>query len=229
MSITLDRKARDALIEEHLDYVRAIVRRVQRDIGGSLDFDELFTFGTEGLVEAAARYDPTRGVAFTTFGYYRIRGAIFDGLREQGWLPRSAYARYQAAQNDYLENAAERQVPSARSQDPTEAVVDVAATLDQLATIFVTSLDAMEQSDIPDSSAQPAEEFVAERQTRQRVRDAVGALPERERKLVELYYFKGLTLQEAGERLGASKSWCSRIHARAIALLTASLGPAFVT
>jgi len=223
LPITLDRKTRDALIEDHLDHVRVLVRRVQRDIGGTLDSDELYAFGTEGLVEAAGRYDPSRGVTFKTFSYYRIRGAIFDGLRQQGWLSRNAYARYQSAQNDLLENNAERQAPSAGKLDPAQAVTEVADTLDQLATVFVTSLDAMEQTDIPDTDAQPSDDAVGEKQMQRQVRQAVNRLPERERRLIELYYFRGLTLQEAGSQLGSSKSWSSRIHARAIRLLTSAL------
>ena len=61
-----------------------------------------------GLLEAAERFDETRGVAFTTFSYYRIRGAIFDGLRQLGWMNRSQWARYSAHANELLQNQAER-------------------------------------------------------------------------------------------------------------------------
>lgn len=227
MAITLAPQARDKLITDHLDYARSIVRKILRDIGGNLDFDEVFAFATEGLVEAAGRFDPGRGVAFTTFSYYRVRGAVFDGLRKQGWLPRSAYARYLAAQNELLENRCQRQTDHPADDSPGEAAAELATTLDQLATVFVTSLDADKQAEVADEDALPADEVAAAKEERSVVRQAVAALPERERQLVELYYFKGLTLEQAGEELGASKSWCSRLHSRAIALLTSSLGSAF--
>ncbi len=89
MSVVLDQQDRDQLIEKHLNYAKSLTAKLHRQLSSDLEFDELYAHGTKGLVEAAQRYDPTRGVAFTTFSYYRIRGAIFDGLRQSGWLNRS--------------------------------------------------------------------------------------------------------------------------------------------
>lgn len=219
--------ARDRLIHEHLGYVRSLAGKLRRELGGTLDHDELVSFGMRGLVEAAERFDATRGVAFTTFSYYRIRGAIFDGLRQLGWLNRSEYARHLAASDELLAHEAERPSAGRPELDTEQALGEVAKTLDQLATIFVVSLDHASVGDVADEQA-PDPAATAERAQAQRaLRSALAQLPERERNLIEDHYYRGLTLDAAGQKLGLSKSWASRLHARAIAQLTETLGPAF--
>ena len=81
------------LIEANLSYVRAIAARVKEHLPRDIEFDDLVAYGTQGLLEAADRFDGKHGATFTTFAYYRVRGAIFDGLRRMGWLPRGEWAR----------------------------------------------------------------------------------------------------------------------------------------
>lgn len=212
---------RDKLVEDHLGYVRALARRVQRELSSALDFDELVGYGSRGLVEAARRFDPTRGVAFTTFAHYRIRGAIFDGLRQTGWLGRSQYGRFAAGANAYMENRVDRQTVTTVGVE--EAVEDVAGALDDLATVFLTSLGDDELVDAEGLDGQAALEA---KETGATVRSAVAGLPDKERRLVEMFYFEGRTLLEAGQTLGLSKSWSSRLHARAIQLLSKRLAGA---
>src|SRR5262252_2218784 len=101
------------LVEQNLSLVEAIARKVKRTLGASrstIELEDLVAYGSKGLVEAAERFDPRHGVAFSTFAYYRIRGAMFDGLRTMGWYSRADYARYRAEEraNEYLRNQAER-------------------------------------------------------------------------------------------------------------------------
>ena len=84
------------LVEKHLSLVQAIARKVKKTLNASIDVDDLVGYGSKGLVEAAERFDPRHGVAFSTFAYYRIRGAMYDGLRSMGWYSRADYARYRA-------------------------------------------------------------------------------------------------------------------------------------
>src|SRR5215471_8434219 len=98
------------LVEQHLSLVQALARKVKKSVGASIELDDLVAYGSKGLVEAAERFDARQGVAFSTFAYYRIRGAMYDGLRTMGWYSRSDYARYRAEErtNEYLRNQAER-------------------------------------------------------------------------------------------------------------------------
>lgn len=212
-----------------MGYVRTLATRVRRDIATDLDLEELVSYGMTGLVEAANRFDPTRRIAFTTFSYYRIRGAIFDGLRQLGWLNRGQYARFQAATNDLMQNVGDRSdPPSAPNSEstPDRAANDLANSLDQIATIFITSLDDVRVPEQANPGAADAAEAVERRSVQRAVRQAVDQLPQRERDLLQLYYFQDLTLEAAGKQLGLSKSWTSRLHARAIGNLTKLITPA---
>lgn len=230
MQATLTQEEQHRLIQEHLGYVRSIAAKVRRSLQASqLDFDELVAFGSKGLVEAAQRFDPTRGVAFTTYSYYRIRGAIFDGLRQTGWLNRSQYARFSEASNSYLENHSERESSrgqhAATSRTTTEETVKtMTGTLQDLAVIFLTSINADEQRELADRQTPDGSQSLEGKETREAVQRALQCLPEKERLLVDYYYFQGLSLAESGKKLGLSTSWSSRLHARAIRLLAQELG-----
>src|SRR3954463_6372506 len=99
------------LVEKHLSLVQAIARKVKKTLNASIELDDLVGYGSKGLVEAAGRFDARHGRAVTTFAYYRIRGAIYDGLRAMGWYSRADYARYRAEEraNEYLRNRADRE------------------------------------------------------------------------------------------------------------------------
>lgn len=84
----------DDLVHDHLPLVEAIAARVYRRVGGSVELTELISFGAEGLLQAARRFDPSGSASFKTFAHYRIRGAIYDGLARHGSMGRKAYRRY---------------------------------------------------------------------------------------------------------------------------------------
>ena len=201
------------LVEQHLGFVHAQASVIAKGLPRSIDLDDLVAYGTTGLCEAAARYEAGRGVSFTTFAYYRVRGAIYDGLRQLGWLHRREYARLREAErvDAYLQSQADR-----HGDRPTTLEDDVASLADTLAgaaTIFVTSLAA--EDDVP-ADAPPPEEELADAELREAVRAALATLPERERQLIEASYFGGQDLKTAGEALGVSKSWACRMHAAAM-------------
>ena len=103
-----DERRRDRLVEENVDYVRALAGQIREHLTASVDLEDLVAYGLKGLIEAADRFDPRQRVRFTTFAYYRIRGAMFDGLRRMGWLKRGAYARARLEEraNAYLQTIA---------------------------------------------------------------------------------------------------------------------------
>src|SRR5882672_10304022 len=121
---------KNGLVEQHLSLVQAIARKVKKTLGSSIEYDDLVAYGSKGLVEAADRYDSRPGVAFTTFAYYRIRGAMFDGLRTMGWYSRADYARYRAEEraNEYLQSHADR-AGAARGEAPGSETKAAAETL----------------------------------------------------------------------------------------------------
>jgi RNA polymerase sigma factor FliA len=221
------------LVEKHLSLVQAIARKVKKTLNASIEVDDLVGYGSKGLVEAAERFDARHGVAFTTFAYYRIRGAMYDGLRVMGWYSRADHARYRAEEraNEYLRNRADRE-GAGQSQagaasapaDQAAALAEVNEILSSVATVHITSLEAA--SSVADESLPLPDVAVDSHRMSRRVREAVAALPEKERRLMELYYFADKNLEEAGAELGLSKSWACRLHARAVDLLRDAMGDA---
>jgi len=225
---------KDDLVKKHLGLVEAIARKVKRTLGAAMEVDDLVGYGHKGLVEAAERFDGRAGVTFTTFAYYRIRGAMYDGIRTMGWYSRADYARYRAEEraNQYLQSQADQE-GAARAQNPTaasatpdtgEILAGIAQALSGIATIHITSIEAA--SRVADESLPAPDAAVDTVRLSRRVRDALGTLPDKERKLMELYYFGEKNLEEAGAELGLSKSWACRIHARAVDRLRQALDDA---
>jgi RNA polymerase sigma factor FliA len=212
----------DRLVEEHLHLVHAIAAKLKRRFHRNMEPGDLVGYGTQGLIEAAKRFDPRQGSSFAAFAHYRIRGAIFDGMRTMGWYSRSDCARFRAEErtSEYLAAAVEREAAeksaaaSPPSDDKAQTLESIAQMLSGVAAIHITSMEAAR--DIPDDRFKSPEESAQDAEGRARVRAALAALPEKERRFMELYYFADLNLETAGKKLGLSKSWASRLHTRAV-------------
>jgi RNA polymerase sigma factor for flagellar operon FliA len=217
---------RERLVTQHLSLVQAIAAKLKRSLGRSIEFDDLVGYGTKGLLEAAERFDPTQGAAFATFAYYRIRGAMLDGLRTMGWYSRGDYARYRAEEraNEYLQNQSERETAAQQSgatSDKGGALESIAELLGGVAVVHITSLEAA--ATVADDKLPRPDADLQRLQDHAQVRQALSRLPEKERTLIEMYYFGEKNLEEVGAALGLSKSWACRLHARAVGLLRDAL------
>jgi RNA polymerase sigma factor for flagellar operon FliA len=209
-------KKRDEVIGQYMPYASSIASRVAKSLSLASEYDDILCNARLGLLEAAKRFDETQNIDFRTFAYYRIKGAIYDGLRKSGWLPRSVYARlkFEEASNDYLQFVSESHVAKETTNE-----LEIANTVNTLASIYIISLDANEDVEVEDTSQEDIERRTEFHQIRAHMRDAIGSLPPTEKQLVMMYYFQNKTLEEAGEKLKLSKSWTSRLHARALELL----------
>jgi len=214
---TIDRKT---AIEKYLPFVRSIAGKIKKTIAKEIDYEDLVEYGIVGLLEATERYDPSFGANFMTFAYYRIRGAIYDGLRGMGWMSRSEYAkaRFEERANEYLaEVVTAKEAGTEVPENPFEhAVQDLAAAVQGLAAVYITTIDGAEGMQIKDEQNAVADEKLGLEQARYLVRETIKKLANDERQLLELYYYKEMSLEEVGEKLGLSKSWTSRLHARVI-------------
>lgn len=218
---------RDRLVEENLELVDLVASRLKRQFNLSMSMEDLRAYGVQGLLEAADRYDVTRGTAFSGFAYYRVRGAILDGMRKTGWYSRGDYIRYRAEEraNEYLRSVADRSAEGVSVPAPTEQVLeDIAVVLEGITTVHIASFGEEEEAELADDRLPAAEEILGNKEIHSQVRKAVATLPDSERRLMELYYFEDKNLEEAGKVMGLSKSWVCRLHARAINLLRDALG-----
>lgn len=218
---------------QFIEAYRALVQRIARKLRAELDLhcelDEVVAYGYRGLLEARARYDPTRGVQFSTFAYYRIRGAMLDGVRQMAWAPRRAYARMRAAEaTDRVaeELGSMRAAPS----DPHAQHGGAERTLEVLdealgRIAMAHGLGAASQ-ETEDPDAGPEQTAIGTQES-SRLRALLEQLPERERRLVDGFYFQGRRFDEVAAELGISKSWASRLHAKALDRLRGQLGDGF--
>jgi RNA polymerase sigma factor for flagellar operon FliA len=204
----------------HQGLVERVVRRLIRELDLSCEPGDLIAWGHQGLLEAKQRFDPARNVRFSTFAYYRVRGAVLDGVRSQGFLKRRAYAKLKAFEaadalsEQYAESNSQGEPASlaARARDLEDAIGRISAA-------YV--LGALGQSE--DRTADTPESLVDAAEERSAVRDGLASLPEKERLLLEAVYFAGATIEQAGAQLGLSKSWASRMHAKALSRMRRSL------
>jgi len=224
----VDGRERAQLAERHLELARRAAAMIYPRVRDHVPFDELVALANAGLAEAAHRFDPARGVAFSTFAWYRVNGAIVDGLRKATHLPRRTWAKLVAlrAANDYLETAAERQRGAGQHGSAPAAGADALAQVQQamsaIRTMYVTSLEAMREHGFDAAADQPAApDRLDSSRLAVRLKQAIEQLPDRERQLVTKHYWEGKNLLEAGAELGMSKSWASRLHAQAVERLRA--------
>ncbi len=228
----LSERERQKLVDANVPFVRSIASKIKDQLPREIEFDDLYNYGMQGLLEAAERYDRRHGVTFQTFAYYRVRGAMFDGLRNMGWLPRHEYARlrFEERAAAYLSNLTEREAGAgAAGELPTVVNIEdemrqVAEALGGVAAIFVTTMEGQKEKGDTATGMTPTPQLDVEQRERDvAVEAALKELPDKERRLLQLYYFEDRPLEEVGKIMGLSKSWSSRLHARAIDLLKDAL------
>lgn len=217
-----------ARIEEGLDLVTMIARSMRRQFGVFVQVDDLASQGREALLGAARSFDPTRDVPFKRWAAIRVRGAMIDGMRQNGSLPKRVYRKLRALQaaDRVTEVAAEEQAAApATSAEAADAKIgeqlESAAMAMALGFLQMkTGDDALAHARDPDQSPESA---VGNAELLAKVKAAIADLPENERTLVERHYFDGERFDEVAKDLGLSKSWASRLHTRAIESLTKAM------
>lgn len=216
MALNFEEGSRDELIERYLPYVRSIAQTIISKLPAQIDINDLIGYGRIGLIEAVERFDRTRGVSFKTFAYYRIKGAIYDGLRQIGWFSRSEFARirFEQSANDMMTNYTDSNSET-RSQPVEDEINEIEAIFSGIVSAYMLSIDSSETLNKAEARSAPDEDYES-KEFRTIIREAISQLPETERKLIECYYYQGLTLEEIGNKLGLSKSWTSRLHSKCL-------------
>ncbi len=221
--------ALDKLVTTHGALVRAIAVNIHSKLPVHVELCDLVQEGMRGLIDAARRYDPSRGVAFTTYAKYRVRGAILDGLRQ--FDPASRAFRTTSKKLD----AAAHELADELGRTPTESEVAARAAVDLTRwtrhsetsqALLAISLSGEEASGlVPQVAGEgDSEETSAMHAELQRALKAVmSRLPRRTREILKLYHWRGLTMREIGLRYGINESRVSQIHKRALDLMAVAL------
>jgi RNA polymerase sigma factor for flagellar operon FliA len=226
---------RDRLILHYSPLVKYVAGRVAVGLPQSVEQSDLVSYGIFGLIDAIEKFQVERGFKFETYAITRIKGAILDELRSIDWVPRSVRAKARAIERAYAKlEAVHHRTPSdaelAAELEWTAQQLDT--TLSQISLTGVAALDQMlsgERGDaatlgdrIPDVTAGPVAVFERE-EMRQLLAEAINRMPEREKIVLTLYYYEGLTLNEIGGVLGVTESRVCQVHTKAVLQLRARL------
>jgi RNA polymerase sigma factor FliA len=226
-----DPQARDQLILAYSPLVKYVAGRMSSGLPAHIEEGDLVSYGLLGLIGALERFDPSRNIKFETYAISRIKGSIIDELRALDWVPRSV--RSWARKVEVAVTRLENQLARAPTDDEIAAELDIDVSefqsiLNQISCASIVALDefwdstgsnqdkvnlidTIEDSEAPDPSR--AYRIQAIKET---LAAAIQRLPERERIVIGLYYYEGLTLKEIGEVLGVTESRVSQLHTKAI-------------
>lgn len=201
-------------IEANQGMVISLAKSIHRKLPAQFGMEDLVAYGQLGLAEAARSFEEGRGASFATFAYYRIRGAIYDGISKMSWNSYAAriQAKYQRMANEAMAASGVDRPADATAE---ENAARLGQTTEKLAVIYLAShgdetRDAL--SGMADTRNQPPEGRLEREEIQQLVTRMLASLAPQEQQLMQLTYFEGMTLKEAGEAMGRSKSWASRLH-----------------
>jgi RNA polymerase sigma factor for flagellar operon FliA len=231
--------ARERLILHYSPLVKFVAGRVAAGLPQNIEQSDLVSYGIFGLIDAIDKFDPARGFKFETYAISRIKGAIIDELRSIDWVPRSVRAKARAVERAYskLENELRR------SPEDKEVAAELDMNEDDLnhllSQVSFTGLVALDEllgrqqasegggsatvgDTIADRAHDPVEAFEVD-EMKHLLADAINRMPDRERLVLTLYYYEGLTLAEVGGILGVTESRVCQIHTKAILQLRGRL------
>jgi RNA polymerase sigma factor for flagellar operon FliA len=236
---TGSREARDRLIVHYSPLVKYVAGRVSAGLPQNIEQADLVSYGIFGLIDAIDKFDTDRQIKFETYAIARIKGAIIDELRAIDWVPRSVRAKARAVEKAYgtLEASLHRTPTDAEVAEQMQiSVGELQAIFNQVSFVGLVALDEMlsggergESSTLgdtlPDKGEGPVAAFEVE-EMKQILASAINRLGDREKIVLTLYYYEGLTLAEIGEVLGVTESRVCQIHTKAVLQLRSKLSDA---
>jgi len=233
-----DEKLRERLILHYSPLVKYVAGRVGVGLPSNIEQADLVSYGIFGLIDAIEKFDIERAIKFETYAISRIKGAIIDELRSIDWIPRSV--RYKAREVEKAYAALEARLH--RSPTEPEVAAELGIKLEELHQIFsqvsfvnVVALDELmsagnDKSDkvslvdtLEDTKAEDPVAVFETEETKYLLAKAINTLPEREKIVVTLYYYEGLTLAEIGQVLGVTESRICQMHTKAVLQLRGKL------
>ncbi len=233
-----DGSAREQLILNYSPLVKFVAGRVSVNLPQTVENADLISYGMFGLIDAIEKFDPARGIKFETYAISRIKGAIMDELRALDWVPRSVRARARDIERAIVALEARLKRTPNDAEIAEELGISAAELHDILTKISYTSVISFDEVWAPsaerdeaaslattlrdDTADDPVDIFESE-ELKDVLAEAIEELPERERTVIVLHYFRGLVLKEIGQVLGVTESRVSQLHTKAVLRLRGRL------
>ncbi|MGL4367384.1 MAG: RNA polymerase sigma factor WhiG [Brevinemataceae bacterium] len=238
-SDTKDRIIRNYFIEKYAPLVKYVAGRVMVNIPSSVDFQDLVSFGVIGLIDAIDKFDLNRDIKFKTYAVTRIRGAIFDELRNLDWLPRSVRQKAKEIER----TIAQLELKLGRSAKDHEIAQAMGVSIEEFHQLLLrvgtnalisiddnwSSHDGNDNSPmtlketLENKSALSPNTLAEHTELKKMIAQAIADLPDREKQVLILYYYEELTLKEIGSILSVTESRVSQLHTKAIMRLRGKL------
>lgn len=233
-----DIEARDYLIIHYAHLVKYVAHRLAINLSSAVEVEELISYGIEGLIDAIGKFDHKKKIKFETYALTRIRGAMIDGLRAMDWVPVSVRQKSKELEKVFasLEAKLGRAVTDREvAEEMGISVSELSNLLKEVAANTIISLDDFILGNdgddtkkrivdmLEDNNAADALALLELAEVKELLSRSISRLPEKEKKVVSLYYYEGLTLKEIGLILGLSESRISQLHTKAILRLRGSL------
>jgi RNA polymerase sigma factor for flagellar operon FliA len=229
---------REQIVLEHTPLIRYIVNRIAVRLPSHIDLDDLHNTGVIGLMDAIEKYDPDKNCKFKTYAEFRIKGAILDQLRSLDWVPRSVRQKSRRLERAYGE--VEQRLGRSASDDEVADSLGLQIDkfhelLNQVRGISLVNLEEIRgtnsDGDRTGTYADIIEDVNSENpfaslklaEMKQAIAQTIGALPEKERLVISLYYYEDLNMKEIGGILGITESRVCQIHTKAVLRLRAKL------
>ena len=229
------RELREQLIIEYSQLVKLVAGRLSMYLGHNVEYDDLVSYGIFGLIDAIDKFDADKNVKFETYASLRIRGSILDQIRKMDWIPRTVRQRQRKL--DEAVKQIEAQTGKTASDDEIAQVLGISSDellnwQSQLKVTNVISLDEFAETgpepvmDATHNShfTQP-EELVTKEELKTMLVKSLDNLTEKERKVIELYYYDDLTLKEISNILDVSESRVSQLHTKGLIKMRKVMGP----
>lgn len=225
---------REQLIIEYSQLVKLVAGRLSMYLGYNVEYEDLVSYGVFGLIDAIDKFDMDKNVKFETYASLRIRGAILDQIRKMDWIPRTVRQR-QRKIDEAIKQVEMRTGKTASDEEIAKELgmteTELLSWQSQLKVTNVVSLNEFEEQGTepvaeihyPTGFAQP-EEAIAEEELKQTLTESLDLLTEKERRVIELYYYEDLTLKEISRILEVSESRVSQLHTKALVKMRKRMG-----
>lgn len=225
------KEAKDELIIQYVALVKIIAGRLFSSYNAHVEFDDLLGYGIIGLIDAIEKFDYKKQIKFETYANIRIRGAIIDQIRHMDWIPRSTRQKYKRVEEAIAK--VQRLHGSEMTDEHIAAELNItleeyAKLIGEVTTYSVVSLEEKLEDnsnfDIAagDSNYQPEDNYT-NREVKRILAQTIEKLPEKEKKVMQLYYYSELTYKEIAIILQITESRVSQIHTKAVSKLRISL------